>query len=170
MLKSRSMKRTTLSGNITKQNPLAYLRSLSIFRPAVITEIISLLLVILFLYTGISKLTEYVTFKAQISQSPVLKYIAPVLAWALPITELIVAILLFIPRYRLIGFYSSFILMISFTGYVIAILTTSEELPCSCGGVLEQLSWQGHLVFNSIFSLLAFTGIFLTRRSMRTPA
>jgi hypothetical protein len=53
--------------------------------------------------------------------------------------------------------------MVLFTGYVIALLTTSTELPCSCGGIIEQLSWQGHLVFNSTLILLSFAAIRMER-------
>jgi len=99
-----------------------------------------------------------------LAESPVLKPISPIIAWGLPIVEFIVSLLLFFPRYRLIGLYSTFALMIGFTGYVVVVLTTSEELPCSCGGIIEDLSWQGHLIFNSSLIVLAFIGIKIGRR------
>jgi uncharacterized membrane protein YphA (DoxX/SURF4 family) len=135
---------------------------------ATIVEIISMLFVILFLYTGISKLMEYAVFKEQIAESPVLSPIAPFIAWALPGTEFLVSLLLIIPRWRLKGLYASLALMIAFTLYIGAIMTFNKELPCSCGGIISLLSWNGHLVFNSIFILLAFTGIKLERQIRRT--
>lgn len=128
-------------------------------------EIIAISFMILLLYTGISKLMEYPVFKEQIAASPVLKPFAPWIAWGLPLTELIVAVLLFLPRWRLKGLYTALGLMLLFTGYIITILSFSEHLPCSCGGVLESLSWKAHLVFNSVFIILALTGIFLERQS-----
>ena len=129
-----------------------------------IVEVIALLFVILFLYTGISKLMEYAVFKEQMADSPVLKPIAPFMAWALPITEFLVSLLLFIPRLRLKGLYASLVLMAAFTLYIIAIMIFNKELPCSCGGIIELLSWRGHLVFNSVFIVLAFTGILLEKK------
>lgn len=129
-----------------------------------IVEIIAWLFVVLFLYTGISKLTEYTVFKEQLAESPVLAPVAPIVAWGLPLIEFIVSLLLFFPRYRLKGLYMALTLMVSFTCYVIAILAFSTKLPCSCGGVLEQLSWKGHLVFNGIFIALAIIAIVLGRR------
>lgn len=108
---------------------------------------------------------EYTVFKEQIAESPVLKPFARWLAWGLPLTELIVAALLFLPRWRLKGLYAALGLMLLFTGYIIAILIFSERLPCSCGGILESLSWKEHLVFNSIIIILALTGILLERQS-----
>jgi uncharacterized membrane protein YphA (DoxX/SURF4 family) len=127
-----------------------------------------MLFVILFLYTGISKLMEYAVFKEQIAESPILRQIAPFIAWSLPLTEYIVTILLIIPRWRLKGLYTSLLLMIAFTLYIGAIMTFNKELPCSCGGIISELSWQGHLIFNSLFILLAFTGVVLEKRIRRT--
>lgn len=133
-----------------------------------IVEIISVLFIILFLYTGISKLMEYGVFKEQIADSPILQPIALVIAWGLPLTEFLVTILLIIPRWRLKGLYASLILMIAFTLYIGAIMTFNKELPCSCGGIISELSWQGHLVFNSIFILLAMAGLLLERKIRKT--
>ena len=129
-----------------------------------LVELISILFVILFLYTGISKLMEYAVFKEQISESPILKPFAPFIAWALPLTEFLVSILLIIPRWRLKGLYASLFLMVAFTLYIGAIMTFNKELPCSCGGIISLLSWEGHLIFNSVFILLAFAGVLLERQ------
>ncbi|HEY0610824.1 MAG TPA: MauE/DoxX family redox-associated membrane protein, partial [Chitinophaga sp.] len=96
---------------------------------------------------------------------------APFIAWALPLAEFAVAISLFIPAWRLWALYASFALMLLFTGYIAAILSFSEELPCSCGGVLEEMSWQQHLVFNITFTLLAIAGAILEkkRRKAKNP-
>ncbi|SEM38926.1 Methylamine utilisation protein MauE [Chitinophaga rupis] len=129
-----------------------------------IPSIIALLLIVLFLYTGISKLMEYTVFKEQIGASPILHPIAPFIAWALPLAEFAVAVLLFIPAWRLWGLYASFVLMIAFTGYVIAIVSFSKELPCSCGGVLQEMSWNQHIIFNIIMTILALIGAILERK------
>jgi uncharacterized membrane protein YphA (DoxX/SURF4 family) len=128
-----------------------------------IIEIITLLFVLLFLYTGTSKLTDYTLFKEQIGQSPILTPIAPGLAWALPFAEYLTAGLLLIPRWRRMGLYAALGLMLLFSGYIIAILSFSQHVPCSCGGVLASLSWKGHLLFNGAFTGLAMAGVLLER-------
>jgi len=50
---------------------------------------------------------------------------------------------------------------------VLAILSFSKELPCSCGGVLQEMSWQQHLVFNIVFTLLALLAAILERKRRR---
>jgi uncharacterized membrane protein YphA (DoxX/SURF4 family) len=133
-------------------------------KKSVLVEIIALFFVILFLYTGVAKLMEFDVFQAQLAESPVLEPVAPLVAWGLPIVEFIVCILLFFPRWRLKGLYAALGLMVIFTGYVITLLTTSTELPCSCGGIIEELSWQGHLIFNGSLILLSFAAIKMQRR------
>lgn len=124
-----------------------------------IAETVSILFIMLFLYTGISKFSDYLVFKEQIAASPILEKIAPYVAWGVPLIELAVVALLIIPRWRLKGMYASLILMILFTGYILAILTFDKTLPCSCGGVIALLSWKQHIIFNSIFILLAALGV-----------
>jgi len=135
-------------------------------KTSTITEIIALLFVILFLYTGISKLMDYSVFREQIALSPLLAPVSNWVAILLPSTEIIISVVLFIPRSRLIGLYTSLILMVLFTGYVIYILNYNEHLPCTCGGFLEMLSWKQHLILNGFLIALAFTGVLLGRRTL----
>ena len=132
-----------------------------------IIETIVFLYAILFLYTGISKLVEYNEFKENIADSPILAPISSLVALGLPWVEFLVTLTLIIPKWRLKGLYASLILMILFTGYVIGILLFDEHLPCSCGGILQLLSWPQHIVFNSAFILLAGWAIVLQKREKK---
>lgn len=126
-------------------------------------EIISMLFVILFVYTAISKFMDFTLFKETIASSPVLAPVAGVAAWVIPIVEILVSILLLIPVLRLKGLYAALGLMMAFTLYIIYILKFSPHIPCSCGGVIELMSWREHLVFNCGFIVLAILGIWLSR-------
>lgn len=125
--------------------------------------------ILLFVYAATTKLLDYQKFAVQIGQSPLLTHYAGFIAWFIPTLEISIAVLLAWPRFRLIGFYAAFTLMVMFTAYIIAILNFSEHIPCSCGGVLEKLGWKEHLAFNVVFILLASFAIVLTRPS-ETPA
>lgn len=125
----------------------------------VVSEIVRYLLILLFAYTAASKMLTYPLFVVQIGLSPILPAFSQQVAWLVPLVEFLVALLLAIPSLRLIGLYSSWVLMFLFTLYVGAILTLASHIPCSCGGVLETLSWEQHLVFN--FSFLAFNTLVL---------
>lgn len=132
-----------------------------------IIEIISSLLILLFLYTALSKLLDYTSFKSVLSKSPLIGSMAAVVALALPITEGLVSILLFFPRTRLWGLYSALALMTGFTVYLAYMIFFTPHLPCSCGGVLKQMTWNQHLVFNIFFLLLSLTGVVLQRKQLR---
>jgi uncharacterized membrane protein YphA (DoxX/SURF4 family) len=131
-----------------------------------IIESVVFLYSILFLYTGISKLTDHNEFKESIRDAPFLAPISTGIAWGTPLLEFFVTLLLIIPRWRLKGLYASLTLMIVFTGYVIALLLFDENLPCSCGGIIQQLSWRQHLAFNIAFLLLAIGAVVLQKREI----
>jgi hypothetical protein len=120
--------------------------------------------ILLFLYTGVDKLMAINSFKDQMISSPLLGSFAGFISWALPITEIVLAIILFIPRWTLKGLYASLILMVCFTIYLIAILLIDDHLSCSCGGIIEELSPRQHLFFNGITIILAGLAILSFRR------
>ena len=113
-----------------------------------IIEIVNALLVVLFIYAAVTKLIDYNKFRLQIGQSPVLTAFAGTIVWLVPAIEVVIAMLLMTKRFRLAGLYTSFSLMVMFTAYIVVITRFSEYVPCSCGGVLEKLNWNEHLVFN----------------------
>jgi hypothetical protein len=120
--------------------------------------------IFLFTYTAISKIVSHELFRNTLDRSPLIGNYATLLSIALPVTELVVAGLLFFRRLTLAGLYSSFLLMSVFTLYLTYMILFDEELPCSCGGVLQQMSWQQHLWFDIFLTGLAGWGIYLHRR------
>jgi uncharacterized membrane protein YphA (DoxX/SURF4 family) len=122
---------------------------------------------VLFLYTGISKLIDYDVFRENIADSPILATFATPIAWGLPWIEFLVTAMMIIPRWRLKGLYASLALMLAFTAYIVAILLFDEHLPCSCGGILQQLSWPQHIVLNLVFIILAIGGITLQKKQKK---
>lgn len=130
-------------------------------------DIISAALLLLFLYTALSKLADQANFKDVLSHSPVIKSFAGIIAWGLPAIEILIALLLFLPATRNKGLYASLALLVLLTLYLICIIIFAPSLPCNCGGVIQQLSWTQHIFFNLFFILLSVTGIVLSRRSKR---
>jgi hypothetical protein len=122
-------------------------------------EIITALLILLFVYTGLSKLHEHDRFVSVLFSSPLIGHNASLFAWTLPVVELATAILLLVPFTRLAGLFTSLVLMSIFTVYIAYMLLTSSHLPCSCGGVLKSMTWPQHLIFNILFTLLCVMAI-----------
>jgi uncharacterized membrane protein YphA (DoxX/SURF4 family) len=127
----------------------------------IIVELISILFIILFVYAAVSKWIDFDKFKVQLSQSPIINPFATLVIWLVPIVELILAILLIVPKWQNLGLYGSFSLMVAFSAYIVAITHFSEYIPCSCGGILEHMSWNTHLLFNMGFVMLASAAILI---------
>jgi uncharacterized membrane protein YphA (DoxX/SURF4 family) len=128
-------------------------------RKEILIDIVTALFVVLFVYAAASKLLDYDKFKVQIGQSPLLTAFSGVMAWLVPAVEIIVSAMLLTARFRLHGLYASFGLMVMFSAYIVVITRFSDYVPCSCGGVLERLNWNEHLIFNLTFVALGFVSI-----------
>jgi disulfide bond formation protein DsbB len=132
-------------------------------------EIISLLLILLFIYSALSKGLEFQNFQAQLGQSPLLSAFTGFISYSLLAVEFTITLLLAIPKTRFLGLLASFTLMILFTAYIIVILNYSSFVPCSCGGILEQMSWKEHLAFNvGCTFMIAVAVLILTTNTKRT--
>ena len=155
------MNNTTLSGNAPRMNGIA--RFVELKRNKII-EVISALFILLFVYTATSKLIWVDDLKDVLVKYPLIGKFSNLVAWGLPIVELFVALLLFIPATRLKGLFASLILMSSFTLYLIYMLLFTPSLPCTCGGMLQKLSWPQHLVLNVIYIILSLVAIRLIKK------
>lgn len=134
----------------------------------ILVEVICLLYIILFVYAAISKLLDFESFRIQLGQSPILTAHADWVAWTVPLSELVVAGMLFVPRLRFWGLCASLFLMYMFTTYIVIILNFTDFIPCSCGGVLETMGWTEHLVFNLFFVTLGTIGILIQSKITTT--
>ncbi len=57
------------------------------------------------------------------------------------------------------GLYGALVLMGIFTLYVGYMLIFTSGHFCTCGGILEKLTWPEHLIFNVIFTILAIMAV-----------
>lgn len=129
-----------------------------------IIDVCAFFLVLLFVYTATSKLFGFNLFRYQLNLYPWIRKIAGPVAWGLPAAELGIAILLISLKGRLIGFYASLGLLILFTLYLIVMLSSRQHLPCSCGGVIQQLTWRQHVIFNLCCVGIAALGTLYQRK------
>jgi putative oxidoreductase len=129
-----------------------------------LVEIVSALFILLFVYTGINKLLSIDSLQKVLKDYPLLSGMPILVSWVLPITELVVAALLFIRKTKLLGLYSSWILMSGFTLYLLYMFAFAKDMPCTCGGMLQKLTWNQHLIFNIFFILLATIAIVAYKR------
>lgn len=116
--------------------------------------IIAISYILLFTYAAVSKLLDFEHFRIQIAKSPLLSAFADIVSIGVPLVEILMSLLFFVPRYRATAFGLATGLMSMFTAYIVIILNFSSYVPCSCGGILEKMGWTEHLVFNIVFVVL----------------
>jgi putative oxidoreductase len=120
------------------------------------------MLVLLFIYTSASKLFDIRDFQSSMGRQPLPTWLIKVLMKTLPATEIAVSLLLIFPKTRLIGFYVASGMMTAFTIYVgLGIAHALKNIPCSCGGIFKNISWQSHFYINLIFLAISIGGIIL---------
>ena len=131
----------------------------------VLIESVCALIIGLFLYASVSKFLDFKNFTDQMNNQPLPKSWTPFLVWAIPLLEVAISFLLLFEYTRLVALYGSLIVMIVFTIYTgIVLLHFFHYIPCSCGGVIRNLTWRQHLVLNVFFTALSTLGILLQRR------
>lgn len=139
------------------------------------TEIMAGLFVLVFLYTAIMKFRDITAFTNAMEHSPLIQAYSTTLGWLIPALELLISLALIIPKTRIYGLIGGTVLMGLFTLYVGFILAGKGNLPCTCGGVIEQMGWEEHFVFNTslmlggIISLFIYYNIIAINRRSRKP-
>lgn len=115
-----------------------------------------LFLVLLFVYTGVSKLVAHYVFLEQLLALSIPGQAAKMLAYLLPTAELVTALMLVCRAAEKLGWWFSACLMSVFSAYVPGMLSLASKLPCSCGGIISAMSWKQHLIFNIVCAILCW--------------
>lgn len=133
-----------------------------------IENICTILLLLLWIPVTLDKFMHYELFRNAMIQQPFSDQLGKVLAFTLPPLEAITAICLLRVNIRKIGYYLSIFLMSIFTGYIgYAVLGSIDNLPCGCGLVFHQLSWEMHFWMNLFFLVVSMIGLVLhTKKSL----
>lgn len=135
----------------------------------VIVECLSFLFILLFVYAAFNKILEFDKFQVQLAQSPLLTAYTGWISYAVLVVEVLISVGLAIPRTRVVALYGFLALMVMFTAYIGIILNFSPYVPCACGGIIDNLDWGGHLIFNVSFVLLGIAAIMVSPRSDGVP-
>ena len=121
------------------------------------------LTVTLLVYAAAAKLLVFQSFHRQLLHQPIPAPVAGLLWPLIPAAELLAAILLTRPQTRATGLRLSFLLLFLFSGYAaLAWLHWWSRAACPCGGILGQLSWGRHLLFNLAFLAINSLAVYQT--------
>jgi len=136
---------------------------------AITLEILVSLLVLLWVYTVVSKLANYQAFYRQLSWNPTTNGYEDFMFYFLPSIELLAALMLLIKPIRLYGLWLSVGLMLIFTSYVFYVIYINPtKATCTCGGIIAAMTWKQHLLFNLLFLVISYIGIYLSKSLRQT--
>lgn len=117
------------------------------------STILSSLLILLFIYTASEKLLVRQQFEAVLSNMPYIRSAAPVISWAVPLAEILIAALLLLPKRRRTGLLLSCILLVLFTTYLGLVFCWRPI--CLVPAVVLSVNWDGR---NTSFSISQLQG------------
>lgn len=134
--------------------------------------VIRIVFVALYTYTAMMKWLDFPVYRIKMRRQHLPDQLKDLFVWGIPITEILVVFALILPffistpRLARIGLVANLVLMSSFTIYAgVAASGLMGYVPCSCGGVLEGMSWNFHFMFNLILTGLAALGVWLHRKN-----
>ena len=119
-------------------------------------ELITGLLVLLFLYTGFTKILDFRNFEISMRFQHLPGWLTTPMIYLLPGSEIIVAALMVSDKTRVAGLYIFLVMMTGFSLYVgAALLQFFPNAPSACGGIIKSKSWGPHLMLNLLWVFLA---------------
>ncbi len=128
-----------------------------IFSRLNLIDIIVYAIIFLFAFSFISKLLTYNDFTTQLQRSlPLLKlnFDANYPSIAYLAMNFLVVLFLTFPESHRVGLLMSLFCLAIASSYILAMMFIAEYLPCRCLGILPNIGWVGHLVFNAILLIL----------------
>jgi uncharacterized membrane protein YphA (DoxX/SURF4 family) len=126
----------------------------------IMDKIASTLLILLWTYTGLDKLIQFEGSRKAFHNQTFPGELAEVLAYAIPISELLLALLLLFSVTRWWGYLGSILLLTVFTTYVGLIWVGAfPRIPCNCAGILESMGWEAHFWLNCSLIVICILGL-----------
>lgn len=132
-----------------------------------IIDISCYLIIILFTYAALSKLFLFEVYLYDLNRSPFINLFAPILSIVIPMAELILSVLLIFEKTRKKALLGSFVLMTFFTIYVASILLFTTSRPCTCGGLIKELSWPQHFALNLFFMMMSVLAFYFQKNKVQ---
>ena len=125
---------------------------------------VSLFFAVLFSWDAVSKTVGFENFRKRLEQAPGYEGFGEPVAGIIIALQLLTVILLCFRESRWIGLWVTLGMLTVFTGYISYLLQYSENLPCTCLGFFEKVSWKGSLILNMGLMITAIGGIITAQK------
>ena len=119
-------------------------------------------LILLWVYAASAKLLAFRQSRVEMHSQVFSPAVADFLTWAIPVSELIIAITLISKKFQKTGFILSVFFLTIFSGYILLIVSNAfNHIPCSCAGIFRNISWHTQLAFNMLVLTVSITALYL---------
>lgn len=125
-------------------------------------EIILVLLIAIFLFSGISKIIHIKDLSIVLDKFPVLGNRPDASAWLLLIIELSIALMLMFPASALMGIRLAIVYLIIASSYIGSVLLFADRSMCTCAAFFKMLSWPQHIMINLVLIVIG-AGVLIAR-------
>lgn len=127
-----------------------------------IVEIICFLLMLHFFYEGIYKITYLSHYSFYITHAPLLSPVGKVLTYIVPIGEIILSVMIMLPRFRKAASYMVIVVQFAFVVWVMSVYLFTHYLFWPYHALWNEPTWMQKMIFALALSWLAFTVIILS--------
>jgi uncharacterized membrane protein YphA (DoxX/SURF4 family) len=129
---------------------------------------IRFILIFLWTYTGLDKLIRFEQSRKAFHNQTFPPELAEILSYAVPIAEILLAILLVWSISRWWGYLGSLLLLTVFLSYVGLIWVGAfPRVPCNCAGLLDSMGWGSHMILNLSLIILAIGGLWIESKKKK---
>ena len=124
-------------------------------------------LIFFFTYSALGKLLDPESFQTVIKNIPLIGQSSTVsiIGYLTPFAELIVALLIAIPRSRYVGLLAAASVLLLFTSFIVYILFLNPDSSCSCTKPISILTRGQQLYVNGGFILLLFFTLIIRKKT-----
>lgn len=128
---------------------------------------LSSVLILVFGYTGLEKFLRFEQSRKAFLNQPMPNWLEEYLAFLIPGTELLVALLLLFSVTRWWGYLGSALLLTVFVTFVGLIWVGAfPRVPCNCAGIIESLGWAEHFWMNLGLIGISIYGMWMERKEL----
>ena len=107
------------------------------------------LLVLVYLYTLAQKVMDLGAFHERLVKNSLFSdQFIDALIYLVPLAELVVVVLVLVPKTRSFGLQSSLFMMIAFTFYLWFLNKHGDISNCGCGGIFHYMTYVQHMLTN----------------------
>lgn len=132
-----------------------------------LSDVVSFLVWLVIFFSAINHGINFNRLRNWVRFSPITANFSEPVAYVILAAELSTVLLLLWRKYRIVGLYSSFLLLVVFTGYILTIMWLRHKMPRSFDGIWMNIGWFYQALINFFLLGLTFIGIILNQRETK---